>query len=73
MAETGLIAALCSNLCHTAWSMFADSRDALRPGGSLWVIGNRHLAYHAKLKRLFGDCDVVNANSKFVVLRSMKG
>lgn len=57
----------------TAWSMFADSRDALRPGGSLWVIGNRHLAYHAKLKRLFGDCDVVNANSKFVVLRSMKG
>lgn len=57
----------------TAWSMFADARDALRPGGSLWVIGNRHLAYHAKLKRLFGDCDVVNANSKFVALRSMKG
>ena len=57
----------------TAWSMFADARDALRPGGSLWVIGNRHLAYHAKLKRLFGDCDVVNANSKFVVLRAMKG
>ena len=56
----------------TAWSMFADSREALRIGGELWVVGNRHLAYHAKLKRLFGNCDVVNASSKFVVLRATR-
>lgn len=56
----------------TAWEMFAASRNALRIGGELWVVGNRHLAYHAKLKRLFGNCDVVNANSKFVVLCSTK-
>ena len=51
-----------------AWQMFSESRAALRHGGELWVVGNRHLAYHAKLKRLFGNCEVVASNSKFVVL-----
>jgi 23S rRNA (guanine1835-N2)-methyltransferase len=41
----------------TAWQMFTESRDWLQPGGELWVVGNRHLAYHAKLKRRFGKCD----------------
>ena len=53
-----------------AWQMFSESRAALRPGGELWVVGNRHLAYHAKLKRLFGNCEVVASNAKFVVLRA---
>src|SRR5205814_1324204 len=43
----------------TAWQMFTESRDVLRPGGELWVVGNRHLAYSARLKRLFGACEVV--------------
>ena len=51
-----------------AWQMFSESRAALRRGGELWVVGNRHLAYHAKLKRLFGNCEVVASNAKFVVL-----
>ncbi len=55
-----------------AWSMFADARVALRPGGELWVVGNRHLAYHAKLKRLFGNCDVIASNAKFVLLRAVR-
>ena len=54
----------------TAWQMFTESRDVLRPRGELWVVGNRHLAYHAKLKRLFGKCDLVASNSRFVVLRA---
>jgi 16S rRNA (guanine1207-N2)-methyltransferase len=56
----------------TAWQMFVESRDALRPSGELWVVGNHHLGYHAKLKRLFGNCDIVASNAKFVVLRATK-
>jgi len=56
----------------TAWQMFTESRDVLRPGGELWVVGNRHLAYQAKLKRLFGNCDLVASNARFVVLRASR-
>lgn len=56
----------------TAWQMFVESRDALRPGGELWVVGNRHLDYPAKLKRLFGNCDIVGNNPKMVVLRAVR-
>lgn len=57
---------------RVAWRMFTGSRAALRPGGELWVVGNRHLGYHAKLKRIFGNGDVVAANRKFVVLRAVR-
>ncbi|HEY3480150.1 MAG TPA: methyltransferase, partial [Streptomyces sp.] len=43
----------------TARRMFATARAALRPGGELWVVGNRHLGYHVRLRRLFGNCEVV--------------
>ena len=56
----------------TAWRMFTGSRAALRRGGELWVVGNRHLGYHVKMKRLFGNCDVVASNPKFVVLRAVR-
>ncbi len=53
-----------------ALSMFKHARRILRPGGELWVIGNRHLDYPMALKRLFGNCAVIAANSKFVILRA---
>ncbi|MGW2597436.1 methyltransferase [Streptomyces klenkii] len=56
----------------TAWRMFAGSRAALRRGGELWVIGNRHLGYHVKLRRLFGNCETVASDPKFVVLKAVK-
>ncbi|MGW7078133.1 methyltransferase [Streptomyces sp. NPDC054866] len=56
----------------TAWRMFAGARAALRPGGELWVVGNRHLGYHVKLRRLFGNSQVVASDPKFVVLRAVK-
>ncbi|MBT4501606.1 MAG: methyltransferase [Gemmatimonadetes bacterium] len=56
----------------TAWQMFGESRDVLVQGGELWIVGNRHLAYHAKLKRLFGNCRVIASNRKFVVLKATK-
>jgi 23S rRNA (guanine1835-N2)-methyltransferase len=55
-----------------ALQMFAESRDVLRRGGEVWVAGNRHLRYEAKLKRLFGNCDVVASNARFVVLRAVR-
>ncbi|WP_327675819.1 methyltransferase [Kitasatospora sp. NBC_00458] len=56
----------------TAWRMFTGARRALRPGGELWVVGNRHLGYHVKLRRLFGNCRIVAGNPKFVVLRAVR-
>ncbi|MFR9796900.1 methyltransferase [Streptomyces sp. MS06] len=56
----------------TAWRMFTGARRALRPGGELWVVGNRHLGYHAKLRRLFGNSRLVASDPKFVVLKAVK-
>ncbi|AOR35926.1 50S rRNA methyltransferase [Streptomyces fodineus] len=56
----------------TAWRMFTGALRSLRPGGELRVIGNRHLGYHVKLRRLFGNCELVAGDPKFVVLRAVK-
>ncbi len=56
----------------TAWRMFTGARRALRPGGELWVIGNRHLGYHVKLRRVFGNSRLVASDPKFVVLKAVK-
>ncbi|MDX2847773.1 methyltransferase [Actinacidiphila glaucinigra] len=56
----------------TAQRMFVTARSALRSGGELLVVGNRHLGYHVRLRRLFGNCEVVASNPKFVVLRAVK-
>jgi 16S rRNA (guanine1207-N2)-methyltransferase len=56
----------------TAWRMFSGARRALRPGGELWVIGNRHLGYHVKLRKLFGNSRLVASDPKFVVLKAVK-
>ncbi|WP_369379472.1 methyltransferase [Streptomyces sp. cg36] len=57
---------------RTSTRMFTDAREALRPGGELWVVGNRHLGYHLKLQRLFGNSELVASDPKFVVLRAVK-
>jgi 16S rRNA (guanine1207-N2)-methyltransferase len=56
----------------TARRMFAQARRALRPGGELWVVGNRHLGHHLTLRRLFGNSELVASDPKFVVLRAVK-
>ncbi len=52
--------------------MFTQAKTALAKGGELWIVGNRHLGYHLKLKRLFGNAEQVAATPKFVILRSIK-
>ncbi|RQW63906.1 methyltransferase [Vibrio viridaestus] len=59
---------------HIAWQMFCDSQNVLKAGGHLYVIGNRHLDYHAKLIRVFGKSHVktIAQNKKFVILQASK-
>ena len=57
---------------HIAWQMFNDAFRALKKGGELRIIGNRQLAYHIKLKRIFGNCKEIATNNKFVTLSAIK-
>jgi len=52
--------------------MFRQSHQVLRRGGELRVIGNRHLQYQQSLKKLFGDCEQVASNAKFVIVKAIK-
>jgi 23S rRNA (guanine1835-N2)-methyltransferase len=53
-----------------AMRMFAQAAQVLTKEGELWVVGNRHLGYHAKLKRWFGRVEQVGSHPKFVVLKA---
>ncbi|PKG40045.1 methyltransferase [Psychromonas sp. Urea-02u-13] len=57
---------------HIAWSMFNEARFALADGGELVIVGNRHLDYQDKLERIFGNCELVTENKKFIILRAVK-
>jgi len=51
-----------------AWNMFKDSKRVLKEKtGVLMVIGNRHLNYHLKLKKLFKHVNLVAENPKFTI------
>ena len=53
-----------------ALRMFAQSAQVLTKEGELWVVGNRHLGYHAKLKRWFKRVEQVGTHPNFVVLKA---
>ena len=57
---------------NIAWEMFKQSRETLETGGELWIVGNRHLGYHIKLKKVFGNCRTIASNKKFVILAAKK-
>ncbi|WP_426360451.1 methyltransferase [Pseudocolwellia sp. HL-MZ19] len=57
---------------HIAWQMFKDSYRVLKKGGELRIIGNRQLAYHIKLQRLFGNERLIASNDKFVTTAAIK-
>lgn len=56
---------------EVAWKMFQQSKVVLKQNGELYVIGNRHLGYHIKLKKIFGNCEVIATNKKFVILKAV--
>ncbi len=51
-----------------AWQMFKDARRCLVPGGQLRVIGNSHLGYQMKLKKIFKTVKIVATNKKFMII-----
>lgn len=57
---------------HIAWQMFKDSHRVLKKGGELRIIGNRQLAYHIKLQRIFGNEKLIASNDKFVTQSAIK-
>lgn len=71
---------LCNPPFHTAnttgdevaWRMMKESRAQLNPPGELWLVGNRHLGYHAKMSRLFGNVRRLGTHPKFVLLASRR-
>lgn len=79
-AEDSLDLVLCNPPFHQqqvvgdflAWRMFVQAKAALVRGGELWIVGNRHLGYHAKLKKLFRGVEQVAATPKFVILKATK-
>ncbi len=54
-----------------AWQMFSDAKKALKLGGELRIVGNRHLDHQVKLRKIFGACKVVASDNKFVVLSAV--
>ncbi len=55
-----------------AWELFKGAQRVLRPGGRLLIVGNRHLGYHVKIKRIFGAAEIVASNPKFVVIGAVR-
>lgn len=53
-----------------AISMFKGSARVLKANGELWIIGNRHLAYHKKLQNYFNRVALVASNKKFVIFKA---
>jgi 16S rRNA G1207 methylase RsmC len=51
-----------------AIQMFKNAKKTLRAGGKMIVIGNSHLAYQVKLKKIFGNSTVIALNKKFMII-----
>jgi 16S rRNA G1207 methylase RsmC len=57
---------------HIAIQMFHDSYFALKPGGELRIVANRHLTYGKVLKKRFGGFTVTANSDKFTILSTFK-
>lgn len=57
---------------YISHQMFRDAFDALKVGGTLRVIGNSHLSYQVKLKKIFGNSNIVATNPKFIICDAVK-
>jgi 16S rRNA (guanine1207-N2)-methyltransferase/23S rRNA (guanine1835-N2)-methyltransferase len=57
---------------HIAMQMFSDAKKALSNGGELIIVGNRHLDYPVKLKRMFRSVTHTANNQKFSIYTAIK-
>jgi 16S rRNA (guanine1207-N2)-methyltransferase len=47
------------------------ARKALRPGGVLWMVANRHLPYEAELAALFAKVEPMKESARFKIVRAI--
>lgn len=55
-----------------AHQMFNDAKKALKLKAKIRVIGNLHLGYHKKLKKIFGNYAIIARNEKFMIVDAVK-
>lgn len=55
---------------HIALALFRQVARHLEQGGSMLLVGNRHLGYHKSLRKYFSGTRQLDANKKFVVFRA---
>lgn len=56
----------------TAEQMIVDTHRVLKPGGSLLLVGNRHLDYGKRLSRIFGRNRLLQQDRRFCVFEARK-
>ncbi|WP_134322753.1 methyltransferase [Cumulibacter soli] len=52
--------------------LLEHAQAALRPGGQLYLVANRHLHYHRYLKQVFASVDLLESHPKFTVVRAIR-
>ena len=57
---------------HVADILIQQSYLALRPGGSLYLLANRHLQHGKQLRRFFNPVRQIASNDKFILYHAMK-
>lgn len=55
-----------------AWRCIVASRRVLRRGGEFRLVANRHLGHHTRVRRVFGNCEIVTSDRRFVVLTARR-
>lgn len=53
-------------------AFIAAAAEALRPGGSLWMVANRHLPYESVLDKRFGTTRIVTQSGGFKIIEAVK-
>ena len=53
--------------------LIAAAAAAMRLGGRLWLVANRHLPYEAVLQEHFGEVRVVATRGGFKVFEAVRG
>ncbi len=59
-------------LTDIAVQMFKQARTVLKRGGTLFVVANKHLGYHKKLRSIYHNLTKVAENEKFIIFSVRK-
>lgn len=80
VVDESLDVVLCNPPFHTGQAvdewvgqrLLEQAHAALRPGGELYLVANRHLHYHRYLRSAFPTVDILASTPKFTVFRAVR-